>query len=122
LQISVKGINYCEIGKSNKPRGNRSLAEQWNYEFLKREEASADEIIRYSEILAKNGHIEKGEKILKIYVEKYPRDHRLWSRYGYFTLWLGKTKIAIEAFQTALEIRPFFLEAQDGLDQALGKG
>jgi len=117
-----KGINYLEIGKSYKHMGQWSLAEQWYDEFLKREEASADEIIRYSEILAKNGHIEKGEKILKIYVEKYPRDHRLWSRYGYFTLWLGKTKIAIEAFQTALEIRPFFLEAQDGLDQALGKG
>jgi len=117
-----KGINYLEIGKCYKHMGQWGLAEQWYDEFLRREEASADEVIRYSEILAKNGHIEKGEKILKIYVDKYPKDHRLWSRYGYFTLWLGKLKIAIEAFETALVLRPFFLEAQDGLDQALGKG
>ncbi|MHC1739101.1 MAG: tetratricopeptide repeat protein [Ignavibacteriaceae bacterium] len=117
-----KGVNYLEIGKCYKHMGQWGLAEQWYDEFLRREEASADEVIRYSEILAKNGHIEKGEKILKIYVEKYPKDHRLWSRYGYFTLWLGKIKIAIEAFETALVLRPFFLEAQDGLDQALGKG
>lgn len=117
-----KAVNYLEIGKCYKNLGQWGLAEEWYDEYLKREEASADEVIRYTEILAKNNHIEKGEKILKIYVEKYPKDHRLWSRYGYFTLWLGKTKIAIEAFQNALAIRPYFLEAEDGLNQALGKG
>jgi len=117
-----KPINYLEIGKCYKNLGQWALAEEWYDEYLKREEASADEVIRYSEILAKNNHIEKGERILKRYVEKYPKDHRLWSRYGYFTLWLGKIKIAIEAFRTALDLRPYFLEAQDGLDIALGKG
>ncbi len=90
--------------------------------IFKREEASPDEIIRYSEILAKNNHIKKGEPILKKYTEQYPNDHRLWSRYGYFTLWLGKKQIAIKAFENALELRPYFKEAMDGLDLAKGKG
>jgi tetratricopeptide (TPR) repeat protein len=124
-EIAIKpsfAVNYLEIGKSYKNLGEWLTAEEWYDKYLNLEEASADEIIRYTEILAKNNHIAKGEPILKRYVEKYPRDHRLWSRYGYFTLWLGKRKIAIEAFETALEIRPFFREAQDGLDIALGKG
>lgn len=116
-----KAVNYLEIGKCYKNLGQWGLAEEWYDEYIKRETPSADEVIRFTEILAKNGHIEKGEKILKVYVEKYPKDHRLWSRYGYFTLWLGKTKIAIEAFEKSLEIRPFFLEAEDGLRQAQGK-
>ena len=111
-------INYLEIGKCHKYMGEWVLAEQWYDDYLKREEPSADEVIRYTEILAKNNHIEKGEKILKRFVEKYPNDHRLWSRYGYFTLWLGKRKIAADAFREALKFRPYFKEAQDGLEQA----
>ena len=92
-------------------------AEQWYDEYLKRDDnASPDEIIRYSEVLAKTGSIVKGEKILKKYVERYPQDWRLWSRYGYFTLWLAKYPIAKHAFETALGFKPFFKEAQDGLD------
>ncbi|MFA4922951.1 MAG: tetratricopeptide repeat protein, partial [Ignavibacteriaceae bacterium] len=49
-------------------------------------------------------------------------DHRLWSRYGYFTLWLGKKKIALEAFEKALSFRPYFKEAMDGYDLARDKG
>lgn len=117
-----KASNYLEIGKSYKNLGEWALAEEWYDQYLLREKASPDEIIRYSEILAKNGHIAKGEPILKRYTEEFPTDQRLWSRYGYFTLWLGKNKIAIEAFENALEIKPFFKEAMDGLDQARGKG
>ena len=80
------------------------MAEEWYDKYLTMEEASSDEIIRYSEILAKNGHIKKGEPILKRYTEKYPKDQRLWSRYGYFTFWLGKNKTAINAFEHALAI------------------
>ncbi|MCE1188222.1 MAG: tetratricopeptide repeat protein [Ignavibacteria bacterium] len=109
-------INYLEIGKCYKNLGEWTTAEEWYDDYLKREEPSADEVIRYTEILAKNQHIEKGEKILKRFVEKYPKDHRLWSRYGYFTLWLGKKKIAEEAFKTALSFRPYFKEAMDGLE------
>jgi Flp pilus assembly protein TadD len=115
-------VNYLEIGKSYKNLGEWGAAEVWYDEYLKREEASPDEIIRYTEILAKNNHIAKGEPILKRYVEMYPDDQRLWSRYGYFTLWLGKKKIAIDAFEHALAIRPYFQEALDGLDMAKGKG
>jgi len=118
----AKAINYLEIGKCYKRLGQWATAEEWYDEYLKREEASSDEIIRYTEILARNNHIEKGEKILKIYVTKFPEDHRLWSRYGYFTLWLGKKKIALEAFEKALSFRPYFKEAMDGYDLARDKG
>ena len=62
-------INYLEIGKCYKNLGEWQKAEDWYDEYLKREEASADEIIRYSEILAKNNHISKGEPILKRFTE-----------------------------------------------------
>ncbi len=114
--------NYLEIGKCYKNLGNWSEAEIWYDIYLEKETASPDEIIRYSEILAKNNHISKGEPILRSYTERFSDDHRLWSRYGYFTLWLGKNKIAIEAFTKSLEIRPYFKEAMDGLDLAKGKG
>ncbi len=114
--------NYLEIGKCYKNLGDWNEAEVWYDLYLEKEEASADEILRYAEILAKNNHIAKGEPILKKYTEMYPTDHRLWSRYGYFVLWLGKNKLAIQSFTTALEIRPYFKEALDGLDLAKGKG
>jgi tetratricopeptide (TPR) repeat protein len=114
--------NYLEIGKCYKNLGNWSEAEIWYDLYLEKATASSDEIIRYSEILAKNGHISKGEPILKSYTENFPDDHRLFSRYGYFTLWLGKNKIAEDAFTKSLEIRPYFKEAMDGLDLARGKG
>lgn len=112
-------FSYLEIGKCYRWLEEWNNAEIWYDEYLKRDDnASPDEIIRYTEILAKTGSISKGEKILKKYVEQYPDDWRLWSRYGYFTLWLGKYKVAENAFQKSLSIKPFFKEAQDGLDIA----
>ncbi len=117
-----KAENYLEIGKAYKNLGKWEVAEQWYDQYLAREHASPDEIIRYTEILAKNNHIAKGWPILKKYTDEYPEDQRLWSRYGYFSMWLGKNKIAIKAFENALALKPYFKEAQDGLDQAKGKG
>lgn len=117
-----KSVNYLEIGKCYKNLGNWSEAENWYDEFIKRDIPSSDELIRYTEILAKNNHISKGEPLLKSYIEKYPDDHRLWSRYGYFTMWLGKKEISIKAFERALELRPYFKEALDGYDLVRGKG
>ena len=114
--------NYLEVGKCYKNLGNWMEAEKWYDEYIKREDPSADELIRYTEILAKNNHITKGEPLLKNYTERYPQDHRLWSRYGYFTMWLGKKEIAIKAFEKALELRPYFKEALDGYDLVRGKG
>ncbi len=112
-------FNYLEIGKSYRWMEEWALAEEWYDKYLERDQnASSDEIIRYSEILAKNKKIAKGERILKQWVDKYPDDWRLWSRYGYFTMWLGKYRNAENAFKTALKFKPFFKEAQDGLDQA----
>jgi tetratricopeptide (TPR) repeat protein len=114
--------NYLEIGKSYKLMEVWDKAEQWYDEYLKRDDnASPDEIIRYTEVLAKTGSIVKGEKILKKYTDRYPQDWRLLSRYGYFTLWLGKYAIAKKAFENALGIKPFFKEAQDGLDIVTNK-
>ncbi len=116
-------FSYLEIGKSYRWLEEWEMAENWYDEYLKRDEkASPDEIIRYTEILAKTGSIVKGEKILKNYVERYPDDWRLWSRYGYFTLWLGKNKVAKDAFKKSLSFKPFFKEAQDGLDLASKQG
>lgn len=114
--------NYLQIGKCYKDLGQWNEAEIWYDLYLEKAEPSADEILRYTEILAKNNHISKGELILKSFTEKYPDDHRLWSKYGYFLMWLGKNKAAISAFTKALEIRPYFKEALDGLDLAKGKG
>ncbi|HOI29977.1 MAG TPA: tetratricopeptide repeat protein [Melioribacteraceae bacterium] len=115
-------FSYLEIGKSYRWLEEWSNAELWYDEYLKRDDnASPDEIIRYTEILAKTGSIVKGERILKKFVERYPEDWRLWSRYGYFTLWLSKFKIAEDAFRKALSFKPFFKEAEDGLDQAINQ-
>ena len=112
-------FNYLEIGKSYRWMEEWSLAEQWYDEYLLRDQnASPDEIIRYTEILAKTGSILKGERILREYVGRYPDDWRLWSRFGYFLLWLAKYREAQQAFETALSFKPFFKEAQDGLDIA----
>ncbi len=116
-------VNYLKIGKAYREMEKWSLAEHWYDEYLKRDDnASPDEIIRFSIILQKTGHIRKGERILKKWVERYPEDWRLWSRYGYFTLWLGKFKNAEHAFKTALGFKPFFKEAEDGLDLATKQG
>lgn len=118
----TKANNFLEIGKSYKNLGQWEEAEIWYDKYLSMEKASPDEIIRYTEILAKNNHIAKGELILKKYTDEHPDDQRLWSRYGYFLLWLGKTKIAINSFEHALELKPFFKEAMDGLARAKGNG
>jgi tetratricopeptide (TPR) repeat protein len=109
--------NYLEIGKSYRWLEEWERSELWYDEYLKRDDTtSPDEIIRYTEILARNGSIAKGERILNKYVERYPDDWRLWSRYGYFSLWLNNSKTAEDAFNKALTIKPFFKEAEDGLD------
>lgn len=112
-------VNYLEIGKSYRWLEEWPTAELWYDKYLELDpNASPDEMIRYTEILSHTGSIEKGERWLKIYVERYPEDWRLWSRYGYFTMWLGNYRNAEDAFEKALSFKPFFKEAQDGLDMA----
>lgn len=116
-------VDHLEIGKSYRWLEEWVNAELWYDRYLALDDyASPDEIIRYSIILAKTGSIKKGEKVLKKWVDRYPEDWRLWSRYGYFTLWLGKRKNARNAFKMALGFKPFFKEAQDGLDIATDNG
>lgn len=115
-------LNYLEIGKSYRLLEEWRKAEIWYDKYLQRDDSvSLDEIISYTEILVKTGSIIKGEIILKKYINSYPDNWKIWSRYGYFTLWLGKYKIAEDAFKTSLELKPFFKEAQDGLDLVKNK-
>jgi len=116
-------VNYLGVGLSYRWLEDWAKAEVWYDKYLSRDpDASPDEIIRYTEILSHTGSISKGEKKLAKWVKKHPEDWRLWSRYGYFTMWLGKYENAKKAFNNALEYKPFFKEAQDGLDLAEKKG
>ncbi len=116
-------FNYLEIGKSYRWLENWELAELWYDRYLARDpNASPDEIIRYTLILTETRHLTKAERILDIYVEKFPEDWRLWSRLGWITYWLGKNRKAEGAFLNALEFKPFFKEAQEGLDFARREG
>ncbi|MEN8191745.1 MAG: tetratricopeptide repeat protein [Bacteroidota bacterium] len=109
--------NYLEIGKAYMQIEDYEKAEEYYDKYLSHvPETSSDEILRYAEILAKNNKIKKGEKILKEYSEKYPDDWRLQSRYGYFLMWNGKYNSAKRNFESALKIKPYFKEAQDGMD------
>jgi len=111
--------NYLEIGKSYKDLEKYPEAEQWYDEYLSRyDKVPPDDILRYAEILARTRHIEKGERILKKYTINFPDDHRIWTTYGYFNIWLGRFKVAKDAAETALRIKPFFKDAMDCLDRA----
>lgn len=110
---------YLEIGKAYRWLEEWEKAEEWYDKYLAMDkDASPDEIIRYTIILTETRHIYKGWLKLKEYTERYPDDWRLWSRFGWFSNWLGKYKIAEDAFLKALAFKPFFKEAQDGLDVA----
>jgi len=113
--------NYLEIAKCYKLMFNWVQSEEWYDKYLELEEPSSDEVIRYTEVLSYLKKYAKAEPILARFVKKFPNDHRLWSRYGYILYWLGKSEEAKVAFETALKLRPYFKEAQDGLDQVLGK-
>lgn len=113
--------NYLEIAKCYRLMFDWVSSEIWYDKYLELEEPSADEVIRYTEVLSYLKKYAKAEPILARFVKKYPNDHRLWSRYGYILYWLGKSDEAKVAFETALKLRPYFKEAQDGLDMVLGK-
>jgi len=114
---SSSPVNYLAIGKAYKQLDENQKAEFYYDTYLALEpESSPDEILRYTEILAKNNRLKKGEQILKKQTEKHPDDWRLQSRYGYFLMWRGKYRSAKKSFAIALEIKPYFKEAQDGMD------
>lgn len=118
----TNAFNYLEIGKNYRLLEEWQVAENWYDQYLDRDSnPSPDEIIRYTEILAKTRSIKKGETILKKFTEKYPEDWRLWSKYGYFTMWTGNFTNARKAFERALSFKPFFTEALEGLEQAKKK-
>lgn len=112
-----KSSAYLKIAKCYTEKEEWKKAEEWYTEYFNKEKnILADEVIRCSAVLAKTGSINKGVEFLKKYTVQFPEDWRLWSRYGYFAMWLGKNELAKTAFETTLKIKPFFKEAQDGLD------
>lgn len=116
-------FTYLEIGKAHREKEEWNIAESWYDQYLERDDnASPDEIIRFSIILTETKNYTKGERILKKWAERYPDDWRLWSRLGWFRIWLGMYKPAEEAFDKALAIKPFFQEAIEGMKIAKKEG
>lgn len=112
-------VNYLEIARSYKNLEKYDESEKWYDEYFKRNEnAPVDHILNYTEVIARTRHLEKGEKILKKYIDKYPNEHRLLSNHGYFLIWLGRYKQAEQDFLAALKMKPFYQDAQNGLDRA----
>ncbi len=110
--------HYFAIGQSYEELDLWEEAENWYSRYFDLTEVSSDKVIRYAEILANNNRLKKGEEILLKFVNRFPNDYKLISRYGYFLMWLGKYNQAVKTFERALELRPFYKEAQDGLAQA----
>ena len=120
---SSKSENYLAIGKNYRLMREWEDAELWYKKYIAREgKISADELIRFSHILEANKKIRESQTILKEYLDYYPTDWRLYSRYGYMSLWLGENKKAADAFEKALEIKPYFKEAEEGLERARREG
>lgn len=118
-----KSETYLEIGKAYKAKEEYEPAYDYYKQFLSRiDRTSPDEIIRFTEILGFLEYYREGEEILLEYTGYHPDDWRLWSRLGYFQLWLGKNRNAAESFQKALDIKPFFKEAEEGLKRAEREG
>jgi len=116
---SKNPANYLGIANSYRWMEKWALSEQWYDEYLVRDpNASPDEIIRFTNVLVELKKLKKAEDWLKIYVERYPSDWRLWSRLGYMQVWQGKHKEAVPSFENSLKIKPFFKEAEEGLDLA----
>ncbi|MCF8412167.1 MAG: tetratricopeptide repeat protein [Melioribacteraceae bacterium] len=112
-------FNYLEIANSYRWLEEWEDSELWYDRYLAMDEdASPDEIIRYTNVLAELKHVTKGERVLRKYTVKHPDDWRIWSRHGYFLLWLGRNKDAEQSFLQALAIKPFFKESEEGLDLA----
>jgi len=121
LMINPKLIqHYFALGQCYEELDKWEEAENWYGKYFEMTDVSSDKVIRYAEILANNNRLTKGEEVLRKFVNRYPNDHELISRHGYFLLWLGKYKDAVKTFERALELKPFYKEAQDGLAQAKG--
>ena len=91
-----------------------------NYEiFLQHFQGAPDTIHRYLiSIAGYPGDNDRGERATAKYLRYYPSDHELYTRLGYFRLWKGNYQGALEAFKQALEIRPDYFDAQNGVVEA----
>lgn len=114
--------NYLKIAKCYQDLENYNEAEKWFDDYMSKKELSANDAILYANMLIKANKLKKAESIITAQINKYPQDHRLLSKRGWIRNWLGDYKNAINDFERALVLKPFFKEAQDGLDNAKGKG
>jgi tetratricopeptide (TPR) repeat protein len=109
---------YLAIAEAYRSVESWQDAEKWYEDYFRRTEGTSDELLNYCEVLAKTNDLQKGETILPHYIEKFPQDSRLQSRYGFFLLWLGKYEASQKAFERAINLNPNLAEAHDGLERA----
>jgi tetratricopeptide (TPR) repeat protein len=108
---------YLEIAQAFRTINGWSDAEHWYEEYFKRTDGNPDEVLQYCEVLAKLNLLQKGENLLELFTRRFPQNAKLESRYGYFSLWLGKFQSAEREFEKALSLLPSLSEAQEGLEQ-----
>ncbi|HOJ37966.1 MAG TPA: tetratricopeptide repeat protein [Ignavibacteriales bacterium] len=113
---------YLKLASSYKDLEKYNEAEKWYDDYNSKKQFSANEAIEYADMLIKINKLKKAENIITIAINANPNDHRLYSKRGWIRNWLGDYKNAIVDFEKALSFKPFFKEAQDGLDNAKGKG
>lgn len=113
---------YLKIASSYRDLEKYEEAEKWYDEYNAKKKLSANDAIAYTDMLVKANKLKKAESIMTQAINNNPNDHRLYSKRGWIRNWLGDYKNAIADFEEALSYKPFFKEAQDGLDNAKGKG
>ncbi len=109
--------HYYSIAKSYESLGDTAEAQKWYDQYFAKTEGGQDEVLQYTELLARRNSLQKGLEISGKYVQHHPEDYQVQSRYGYFLMWLGKSGEAKAAFEKALKIQPSYSEAKDGLSQ-----
>ncbi len=95
--------------------------------YLDRTQGTPDVIQAYLiTIAAYQGDNDLGERVAEKYTKIYTTNDDLWMRLGYFRIWQGKKKEALEACKQALLLNPKNQEAKDceavARDQGAGGG
>lgn len=96
----------------------REAANQYE-RFLQHLQGSPDTIQRYLIAIAGYpGEEARGVAAAEKYLSIYPTDHDIYMRLGYFQLWQGNFRPAIQAFEQALQLNPDHTPSQEGLANA----
>ena len=96
----------------------KEAADQYEL-FLQHMQGAPDTVHRY--LMAISGYPGdnlRGERAAEHYLGFYPTDFELLMRLGYFRLWQGKYKTALESFQQALRLNPDHGSSREGVVEA----